>query len=930
MPDWAVQIEATPRGGPHLVPDGNGGHCVLVPLGNAGLGGWDRTGVPLPGFPLSRGAGVVWRPAALRGSRGETLIAYSDNDGFVHLVDLQGRHVPGWPVNAGASVVTGMTAVDLNCDGVHDIAFGTSNGRVWLLNSSGRALPGWPVNLGSQLLWQPTQISLGGGSGRGLVCALNNGIITVLDERGTPLPGWPVQLQFPAGNIPVTADVSGDGQADLAFACQNRRLNLMNTRGVQADNWPVFLDARPVRGSMAVGRLNPDDSSPQIALSTIDSLVYLVNGDGSLAGSWRWPNKTGSLPHQPIIVNTAVGAAVIVATEQGVVHGWSYPGRAVRGFPFQHPGGVGFTPVAGDVNGNGMTELVLLGRSGHLAVYPLSAPWKEFGFWPLPLGDPANSGMFGCDLMPVAVVGEMDSRLSGDVEVPYTVRGSTPHTGIALFYSTNAGFSWRETRNFTHRPGSVIWHSDADLPHAMERQVAVKVTPHHAGGPGECGISRIFQVDNNVPPSLFLHSPQCLGDGRYRFTYAVEDPEGDVIQIQAQYSIDHGETWRVMHLSGTTLEIEPWFYGEPFIWNAGRDLGGPVPDHILIRVRAADIKPGPWYEMEGLELASALHPGPQIIAPIQRVSGQVRLGVRLPDPEGDPLGLGYEYSPDGGESWHPATVTGAETAEAVGRRFDVIWHSGTDLPGFEGYRVQFRALPSPEGEGVPVPSMPFHLSNNIPAEVEILSPTGYAVYRGMVPVSYRIFDAEGDPVRLELEYRLINRTGWLTASGVIDPGPFGPDRYNSVLHWNSSVDMPASDVSDVVIRLAAMNGDTTRSREAGPLALVNTGLPSMVRTTIVSVDDARGRAVVAYEIVDGPGRSIDLDVHYSVDDGRRWLPATVSGSVSGIGSAYYSGTFEWHWATDLRDTRGTVRLRVTPRFDGVNAGRSRVTERVFR
>jgi hypothetical protein len=233
-------------------------------------------------------------------------------------------------------------------------------------------------------------------------------------------------------------------------------------------------------------------------------------------------------------------------------------------------------------------------------------------------------------------------------------------------------------------------------------------------------------------------------------------------------------------------------------------------------------------------------------------------------------------------------------------------------------------------QGIAVPSAPFHLDNNHPPEVTIVSPTGYDLFRGMVPVSFRLNDREGDEIRLGIQYRLTERTGWLNGGGVMNSGPFGSANYNSVLYWNSSADLPMSDVSDVEIRLVAFNGDTTFSEAAGPIALGNSNLPEVVRTTVVSLDEQTGRAVIAYEIVDRSERIIDLEVHYSTDGGERWRAATVSGALTGIRENSYSGTFEWHWRNDTMGNHGTVILRLTPRFVGGNAGRPRFMEQVFR
>ncbi len=616
LPKWEIQLNTIPREGPQLVPNNTGGQCILIPLGNSGLGGWSDGGVSLPGFPLSAQAGVIWRPAATRATNGTTLIAYADNSGFAHLADLNGNEAPGWPVNTGSSIVTGVSVVDLNCDGSNEIAFGTSDGMVWLVSTDGEPVPGWPVDLSSQLLWQPTQASLGGGAGKGLVCALSSAVLTVLDFGGASLPGWPVTLPLPVGSNPVSGDLNSNGQADIIFACQNRRFNLFSVNGRQQDGWPYYLSARPVRGSAAVGMINPGASSPQTALSTIDSLVYLINGDGSLAENWRWPVRTESTAFQPIVIGTQSGIAVLAATEGGMIHAWNSEGEVLDGFPFQHPGGVACSPVAGDLDGDGLGELVVLGRGGSLAAYSLQYPQSSVGLWLLPLSDPSNSGVYGSSNFPVVTIGEISARVSGDVTIPFSVIPSTI-ARFSLFYSLDAGYSWVETRSFTQSPGVLVWHTDQDLPHGNERQVALRVTPLFQGGAGECGVSRIFQVDNNTPPTIILDPPEIDAEGLFTFTYSVEDPEGDIIQIQAQYSTDGGSTWQTMHLRGTTLEISPWFYGEPFQWNAEGDLGQSNHADLHVRVRAADSKPGPWHTLEGLSVDTREVPGAIITVPAE-------------------------------------------------------------------------------------------------------------------------------------------------------------------------------------------------------------------------------------------------------------------------------------------------------------------------
>jgi hypothetical protein len=728
----------------------------------------------------------------------------------------------------------------------------------------------------------------------------------------------------------VSGDINGDGQSDVVFASQDGKVHLFSLIGEEQDGWPFYMDARPVPGAIAIGLVEQNLQLPQIAVASIDSTVYLLNGDGSLAGAWRWPNHTDSRPSQPVITRTGDGAAVVVTSVNGSVYAWNGSGRRINGFPIEIPGGSAFLPVAGDMDGDGTMELIVIEAGGVVSAYQLSTRTSTQCMWPLPLGDQYNSGCYGSDFLPVAEVEQLSGEFSGSVSISYSVSVSN-YTGISVNYSTDAGYSWSETRNYAERTGAITWHSDRDLPFLDRGRCLLRITPYSEFGPGESGTSGLLHIDNNRPPEILMEPPIMIDDSRYLLGYTVEDREGDTVQLQAQFSVDNGNSWQTMHLSGNSIEIEPWFYGEPVTWNAVRDIGHADIDNIKVRIRAADSDPGPWYFIDGLHIDTDRLPSAQIIAPSGEAQGRIVFGVRLSDPERNRLDIAYQYSTDGGFSWHPATVVEAEQAGAGRYDFEIIWESQTDLPGFDGNQVKLQALPSDLNTGIAVPSAPFHLDNNLPPSTRITSPSVYDVFRGVVPVNFSLTDTEGDDISVGLEYRLHRVDDlWHMAQGIVSKGPFGQARYNTMLNWNSSVDLPGVSRLDVDIRLVAIDGDSVRSEEIGPITLENTNIPEVIRSTVADMDTGTKVVSIAFELGDPDNRTIDLAIDYSIDNGETWRQATISGNATGLRPRSYSNTFIWHYGTDIMGTRGVVLLRITPVYQGSNLGRPRFIQQVFR
>lgn len=898
-PLWQVPAGAPPKGSP-LVVDCGGTCFIFIPLGDRGLGGWSGGGEALPGFPRAASAGVDYRPAAARVSD-DMALCFADNDGLLHLVDRTGSELPGWPVDLGSSPVTGVSALDLDSDGRSEFCLGTVDGMVHCVEESGTPSEGWPVSPGGRLEWQPTQVDMGGGPGSAMICASSNTRITLYSADGRILPGWPINTGFGTSTPPVSADLDSDGVSDIIFATADRKLNAVDTRGSRLQGWPYTLDSRAVRGASALGVVDCEAGRLQVAVSTESGLVYLIDPDGTLSGTWRWPVQADGKPTQPVIISTWDGNAVAVCTDRGRVLVWDSEGREMEERCLSLPEGSVWQPAAADLDGNGITDLVVVGIGGTISAFPIGSGTPPP--WPQELSDQRNTGIYALGSLPRLTLSGVSGEVTGDIDLQIESSGGLI-LDFVLSWSTDAGFSWTSTSSYTQIPGGLRWRSRDDLPAADEVNAMLRVTPRCSSGPGIAGVSQIFHLDNNSPPVLHISLPEMLPDGGVGIHYAVEDEERDLISIEAEYSSGGG--WMPAQLTGSTLELDPWLYGEPVTWTPPADLAGSL-ESCSFRMRAVDRDPGPWSELASLAPDSSTFPG-QVLVPGYEVSGRILLGVRMPG--ADPLadGLIHEFSLDGGDSWRRASVAAPGEFDPTFYDQQLIWDSSVDAPGVDSEDVRFR-IRREGSDQAPVPSPPFHVDNNRPPQISVVSPGSRSVFEGLIPMILSITDAEGDQVMLGVRYRLLHGE-WATASGILSGGPAAPG--GSVrLDWNTGQDLPDSREAELGFVVFAADADTSWSEEVTPIALTNGSLPGVIQAS-ASQNPETGSATVMYEITDPAGRTLDLDASFSLDGGITWRRATVSGTLGSRTPPQYRGSFEWLCPSDLPAGERWVMLRLTP------------------
>ncbi|MDH3244519.1 MAG: T9SS type A sorting domain-containing protein [Saprospiraceae bacterium] len=377
------------------------------------------------------------------------LTGFDQDPGQIYVFMADGRLKEGWPVsNDGNWMISSPALADVDGDGDLEIICSDlqgTQGSIYLYHHNGDLVEGnWPVLLPDRPAVTPSAGDLDGdGNIEIVVCTTRD--IYALDQNGNLLQGWPYSQNGTRYSFqsPILVDIDHDGDLEIAGAShgENPVFYLLDHSGQSTLGWPI-----PVPG-----------------------------------GSWTFHTPSiARIDDSPVVIT----ARPIGQTPADMLYAWKPDGSRQPGFPVVQPGGhEGITTIA-DVDGDGFSELLyssnllLDGGIGQIHGAELDGSGSPDGF---PIQVRGWTFLNGATLGDINGNGMLDLVILSYTEYP----GATPDT--AFIYAFDLGvphtpkeYGWPTYKQNNLRNGLVSFdETTSSIRNPHFNDVVVYPNPNH-------------------------------------------------------------------------------------------------------------------------------------------------------------------------------------------------------------------------------------------------------------------------------------------------------------------------------------------------------------------------------------------------------------------------------------------------------------------
>jgi len=279
---FPIQLQGSIKSVVRLVDlTGNGASELLVHTGASRLYLLDGAGNDLEGWPIDLGGdqdlfgswAIASTPTIVDFDYDGTFeIAVGSTNDQVHVFNLDGTVVDGWPAQTGDWVYPSITAIDLNGDYELELVAGSGDGKLYAWSASGDTMPGFPVDIGQAIVASVASANITGSKLPELVVADLSGKVYCYSSEGNLLEGWPQAADSGIVGSPIIVDANADGALDILVPSRDNRVHIWQADGTRISTVELtatdWIEATPAAGDL------DNDGLLELIYASYDGLIY--------------------------------------------------------------------------------------------------------------------------------------------------------------------------------------------------------------------------------------------------------------------------------------------------------------------------------------------------------------------------------------------------------------------------------------------------------------------------------------------------------------------------------------------------------------------------------------------------------------------------------------------------------------------------------